>query len=129
MKKSKQLVSTTLGPAAKTDSVMHSKTMAMVMNTLHSVPPNVAHDPETVQCLMTLIMVRDLTSWKALGDPGTPSKFHLDFLVENSWHGGMWRSPYSMDSVGVYCIVMYYVKKYLLPLLALVGAIGFFLIW
>ena len=52
-KKSKQLVSMTLGPAARTESVMHSKTMALIMNTMHHVRPNVAHAPETVQSMMT----------------------------------------------------------------------------
>jgi hypothetical protein len=103
--KAKQLVSLTLGPAAKTESVMHSKTMAMVM---------------------ALIMIRDLTSRDAMGNPenveeevrGTNAK--LNFLVENAWHGGYWRSPYAMDSVGMYCIVSNYMKTFVLPLVFLV---------
>jgi hypothetical protein len=105
--KPKQLVSLTLGPAAKTDSVMHSPTMAMVMNTIEQVKPNVAHEPETVQALMTLIMIRDIKSSNALGNPANDqgdtkngTNPHMNFLVENSWHGGYWRSPYAMDSVG-----------------------------
>jgi hypothetical protein len=124
--KAKQLVSLTLGPAAKTESVMHSKTMAMVMNTIDQVKPNVAHEPETVQSLMALIMIRDLTSRDAMGNPenveeevrGTNAK--LNFLVENAWHGGYWRSPYAMDSVGMYCIVSNYMKTFVLPLVFLV---------
>ena len=48
------------GPAAKTDSVT-SPQMALVMNNMDSVCPNVAHDPETVQALMPLILIRDFS--------------------------------------------------------------------
>lgn len=113
------LVSITNGPAAKTNSVMHSKTMAFVMNHIHWVAPNVAHEPETVKELMALIMVRDLHSNHALGRPGAKMHHALDICEENAWHGGMWLSPYDAQSTGVWIYLRYYGVRFGLPLLVL----------
>ena len=51
-----------------------------VMNTMDAIKPNVAHEPETVQTMMTLIMINDITSKTALGNPNVNSTYHTDFL-------------------------------------------------
>jgi hypothetical protein len=133
-KREKQLVSITTGPAAKTESVMHAKTMALVMKNIHLVPPNVAHEPETVRALMTLVMLRDLKSNKAMGNPNSVveqgfsgdvehSQHPMAFLVENAWHGGLWRSSYALDSAGPYLVAWsLYGKAISAALLAIAGA-------
>ena len=131
MQRPKQLVSITTGPAAKTDSVMHSKTMALVMNKLEGeCPPNVAHEPLTVQSLMPLIMIRDLRSQHALGNPlgdkdndDVGSVEGMAFVVENAWHGGVWRSPFNLKYVGASIFVKHYGQRYLVPvfLLLMIG--------
>jgi hypothetical protein len=73
-------------------------------------------------------MVRDLCSSMALGNPKVEIAHPTDFLVENAWHGGMWRSPYSMESVGYYCVLKHYVTTYLVPLLLLVAGACYFLL-
>lgn len=127
-------VSITTGPPAKTDSVMHSKTMAFVMNHAHEVQPNTAHMPETVQSLMSIIMIRDCHSDKALGarntiDEDTSSSKHImEFIVENAWHGGMWCAPYDMKSAAVYLYLKHYCPSFLISLAALsVAGLLFFL--
>jgi len=111
------LVSITNGPAAKTNSVMHAKTMAFVMNHLHWIPPNVAHEPETVKELMAMIMVRDLQSSHALARPHAKTLHVLDICEENAWHGGMWLSPYEARSIGAWIYLCYYGVRFGLPLL------------
>ena len=131
--RAKQFVSITSGPAAKTESVMHSKTMSLMMNNVHRVPPNVAHEPSTVQVVMTMVLIRDLNSRHALGNPANeePSRSQFadvvatadpfDFLVENAWHGGMWRSPYGLEDCGKYIYVTVMLQR-ATPYLALAGA-------
>ena len=128
-RRAKQLVSITTGPAAKTDSVMHSPQMALVMNNMDSAcAPNVAHDPETVQALMPLILIRDLFSPRALGNPSNGEDGGkvgaMSFVSENSWHGGVWRSPYSLKAVGISIFLKVYGVRYLLPLLALAALLS-----
>lgn len=94
-------VSITVGPAAKTDSVMHSSTMAFVMNHAHKVKPNTAHMPNTVKALMSILLVRDLHASSKFSHP-------LDLVVENAWHGGMWTSPYEMKGTAVYLYLSHY---------------------
>ena len=131
-RRAKQLVSMTTGPAAKTDSVMHSPQMAMVMSNLDgSCPPNVAHNPETVQALMPLILIRDLFSVRALGNPANGKDGGnlgaMSFVAENSWHGGVWRSPYALKDVGISIYLRVYTVRYVLPLLGvmMVAAVWF----
>ena len=123
-RRAKQLVSITTGPAAKNRFSMHSPQMALVMNNMDSAcAPNVAHDPETVQALMPLILIRDLFSPRALGNPSNGEDGGkvgaMSFVSENSWHGGVWRSPYSLKAVGISIFLKVYGVRYLLPLLAL----------
>ena len=116
------MVSATNGPAAKTDSVMHARIMAICMENMELFPPNVAHEPETVQALMTSVMVRDIQSHKAYSQPSVDVPHPMDIFYENAWHGGMWQSPYGLKSVGTYIVVRHYAIRYLLPLAVTLGA-------
>ena len=118
------VVSITNGPATKTVSVMHSAQMAFVMERVHLVPPNRAYEPDTVRRLLFLLMVRDIRSRQALAQPGTALPHVLDLCEENAWHGGMWLSPYSMQSVGVYLYARHYGSR--LAGLLLLGAVAYF---
>lgn len=86
------LVSMTAGPAAKTDSVMHSPTMKVIMLNMEVVKPLIAHDPETVQALMTLIFIRDISSTVALAGGGAGHPLDLFYEVRealtNRWQHG-----------------------------------------
>jgi hypothetical protein len=125
-RRAKQLVSMTTGPAAKTDSVMHSPQMALVMSNLDGAcAPNVAHDPETVQALMPLVLIRDLFSARALGNPANGKDGGnlgaMGFVAENSWHGGVWRSPFALKDVGISIYLRVYAVRYVLPLLGVMA--------
>ena len=103
------VVSITTGPPAKTASVMSSATMRFVMERLEDVPPNVCAEPSTVQALMTMVMVRDISSEVALARPCAARNYRgrlhyfsakatkacettlmhpLDLTWENAFHGG-----------------------------------------
>jgi len=109
-------VSVTTGPGAKTESVMHAPTLALLMNSLHLFPPNHASDPETVQALLTLVMMRDLQSKKAYANPDLKLENPMDLFFENAWHGGAWRSPYDLKSIGHYVVARHYLLRFVLPL-------------
>jgi hypothetical protein len=119
-------VSITTGPPAKTYSVMHSKTMAFVMNNAHEVKPNIAHMPETVQSLMSIIMIRDVRSDKALGANVkiSDSENIMRFVLENAWHGGMWCAPYDMKSAAMYLYMKYYGPRFLAFCVLLGGVVA-----
>lgn len=108
------VVSVTNGPPALTDSVMHSPTMAVMMNNIHLFPPNTAMEPETVQALMTTIMVRDLNSKSSAA---RQCAHVMDLFMENEWDGGIWRSPYTGKSMGVYIFIRHYLLRFGIPLL------------
>jgi len=116
------IVSATNGPAAKTDSVMHAKTMAICMENMELFPPNVAHEPETVQALMTMVMIRDIMSETAYSHPSVTMDHPMDLFYENAWHGGMWQSPYGLKSVGTYVVVRHYLLRFVFPVIAAAGA-------
>lgn len=106
------LVSITNGPAAKTDSVMHSPTMKVIMLNMEVVKPLIAHDPETVQALMTLIFIRDISSPSALARPSTKLGHPMELFYDNAWDGGLWRSPYNLESAGTFIFMRHYIRLY-----------------
>lgn len=106
------LVSMTAGPAAKTDSVMHSPTMKVIMLNMEVVKPLIAHDPETVQALMTLIFIRDISSETAVAKPTSKLGHPMELFYENAWDGGLWRSPYNLESAGTFIFIRHYLRLY-----------------
>ena len=61
------------------------------MNHAHEVKPNTAHMPETVQALMSIVMVRDCHSKKAMGANTYKAEVEnlMEFIVENAWQASM----------------------------------------
>ena len=116
-------VSITCGPGAKTASIMHSPTLAIMMNNLDATaPPNMAMEPTTVQALMTMILIRDIRSPNAIARAGNALAHPMDLASENAWHAGAWRSPFDMGSVGIACFIRHYSRKY--GVVALVGVLA-----
>lgn len=96
-------VVTPMTPPCKTDSVMHSPTMARAMRGMEAFPPLRPFDPLQVSVLMTMV---SLSMIHCIDDP-----MHIDRPIapERPWqlfeacamHGGNWRVPYNQESIGV----------------------------
>lgn len=118
------IVSITNGPPARTDSVMHSKTMAFIMDNMHLVKPLAGHEPDTVTALMAIVLVRDLQSAGAAARPDAQLRHCMDVCSENAWHGGAWNAPYEMRGIGLYLYARHWGLRVLLPLLLIAVCVG-----
>uniref|UniRef100_A0A7S0MV08 Uncharacterized protein n=1 Tax=Pyramimonas obovata TaxID=1411642 RepID=A0A7S0MV08_9CHLO len=92
-------VSANMAPASKTDSVMHVKAVARAMNGMETFEPLKPFEGATASSTMAVLLVHDM------GVPQSAEKAlrhrHPMQLFEcGGVHGGLWRCPYTFDSLG-----------------------------
>jgi len=93
-------VSVNMTPMCTTHSVMHVKSVAHAVRGLQAFAPLVAYDPATARSLMALLMVYDMCSNDSPANPTVPLRNPLDIFATLGVHGGIWRCPYSQESLG-----------------------------
>ena len=93
-----QLVSNNIGPAARTESVMHAKRVAAAVEQLHHFPPNEVYDPATVCQVMAGLLVRDVCDPTAPANPSVALEHPLQLVADTAWHGGTWTAAFTLDS-------------------------------
>jgi hypothetical protein len=95
-----QLVSVNVGPATATSSVMHVRTVATALKQCHIFKPQLLFQPDIVKNVLSLLLVRDVQDRKALAQPTTPIGNPLELIADQAWHGGIWTTAYTADSMG-----------------------------
>lgn len=89
-------ISANISPPAKTQSMVGHDQVATWLNGIQAFPPMVVFDPSMARTLMTSLLVWDLICKKHI------TYHHPTMLfMENSVHGGVWRFPYDINSVGL----------------------------
>ena len=89
-------VSCPLAPPSRTDSMVSHATVSAALDGMPYLEPLVIFAQEPCRTLMTALMLHDIFQ------PKQDMKQHhhpLQLFFHNSVHGGMWRSPYLMESV------------------------------
>ena len=94
------LVSANLGPSSRTDSMMSNKFIKLAMEGMQVVQPLVAFDVQPAKTLMASLMLYDLNFKQSSANPEIRLKHPMCLFIENAVHGGSWRCPYTVDSIG-----------------------------
>jgi len=89
------VVSTPMAPSCRTESVVHNKTMAVILEGMGHWPPMEAFDPETARMAMFALLVSELTEHQP---PKLASPMHL--FARKAFHSGVWRCPFDLSSLG-----------------------------
>lgn len=100
------LVSANMAPASKTDSVMHVKTVAQAMNGMEAFEPLTAFEADTAAALMAYLLIYDLGCPTSPANPATKLDHPMMLFSSLGVHGGMWRCPWTMNSLGKASYVM-----------------------
>jgi hypothetical protein len=122
-------VSSIVAPSTATLSVIHNKNFAWAYGGM----PYFGYEifkQETCSAVLTGVLVNDLLNPDSPKNPKNKEKYGiknpLELFSTESLHGGLWRSPYKMDSIGKVSAMIYFAgeaKIYALSALALgVGA-------
>jgi hypothetical protein len=96
-------VSANVSPPAKTQSMVNHSQVAIWLNGIQAFPPMVVFDPSMARTLMTSLLVWDLTcsSSSDIASKKDIMYHPVMLFMQNSVHGGVWRFPYDLNSVGL----------------------------
>lgn len=123
-------VSSMVAPSTATASVLHNKTFGWVYGGMPYFKYEIFKQ-DTTNAVMAAMLMHDLLNPESPKNPANRSKFKMDNTIElfstQAVHGGLWRSPYKLDSIGEISALIYFTnmaKPYLLVLtVAAVSAI------
>ena len=123
-------VSTHIAPSTATKSVVHNAQFAAAYGGMHLFKPMEVFYQETSNAVMGALLIHDIRNPKAPGNPGAISFDNpLELMSYCSFHGGVWRCAYTIDSIGVVSAVVYYLNQYSFHLLSGVTLVTAYFHW
>ncbi|CAM9876612.1 unnamed protein product [Scytosiphon promiscuus] len=121
-------VSSNIAPSTATASVVSNRLFAMAYGGMHFFRPMEVFQQETSNAVMGALLLRDVADPATPSNPSLPLKNPLQLFSFGSFHGGVWRMAYTIDSIGTPSVLAYLLMwllsllKYLLLLLLIVFA-------
>lgn len=107
------VVSTNIAPSTATRSVVHNAQFAAAYGGMHHFVPMEVMYQETSNAVMGALLIHDICNDKSVSNPkGRNLKNPQELFREGSFHGGIWRMGWKMNSIGEISAVCYYVKIY-----------------
>ena len=120
-------VSSMVAPSTATISVIHNKTFAWAYGGMPYFKYEVFKQ-ETTNAVMAAMLMHDILNPATPKNPANKAKFGIDNSLElfrtQAVHGGLWRSPYKVDSLGEVSALIYFgglAAPYVAALSLLVG--------
>jgi hypothetical protein len=89
----KQIVSAPMAPATRTQNMVSNSKIASLLEGMQRIEPLVTFNVDTASTLMTAILLSQVTS------PPPKLAHPLHAMWDGSVHGGVWRCPFSPESV------------------------------
>mmetsp|Transcript_23544 Transcript_23544/g.41659 ORF Transcript_23544/g.41659 Transcript_23544/m.41659 type:complete len:786 (+) Transcript_23544:140-2497(+) len=126
-------VSSNIAPSTATKSVVSATTFKWAYGGIPYFKPYEIFDQETTNAVMTAMLVHDLSNPNAPANPnnrqkeGSVVENPMELFKYGSVHGGVWRSPYKMDSLGVVSVLIYFMggpSAFIPVVVTLVGALS-----
>ena len=78
---------------------------------------------ETSGAVMFALLLHDLRNSSSKANPSFKLDHPLQLFMHQSFHGGIWRCAFTVDSVGVPAFISYYLEAYFPVLIAIVGVL------
>ena len=130
--KNQCIVSSNIAPSTSTASVVHNRTFAWAYEGMPYFKPYEIFAPETSNAVMSVLLFFDLNDPASAGHPKNNAlvKNPNQLFSYGSFHGGVWRCAYEIDSIGEASVLLYFArcaKPYLLAVGAVAAAGGAFL--
>jgi hypothetical protein len=119
------IVSSNVAPSTSTASVVHNRTFAWAYEGMPYFKPYEIFAPETSNAVMSAILFADLNDPSSAGNPKTVHANPNQLFSYGSFHGGVWRCAYEIDSIGEASVFLYFGRlaaPYVYGVTALVGA-------
>nr|AXF92439.1 (3R)-3-hydroxyacyl-CoA dehydratase [Aurantiochytrium sp. PKUSW7] len=85
--------------------------------------------PETSSSLMLALLINDVRNPESVANPkstvSSKMKNPLELFAHNAAHGGSFRSPYSIGSIGTVSVLYYFISNYWFVITPVVGAAAY----
>lgn len=120
------IVSTNIAPSTSTASVVSNRTFAWAYEGMPYFEPYEIFAPETSNAVMSAILFSDLNDPKSAANPKTKLSNPQQLFSYNSFHGGLWRAAYEVDSIGETSVLIYFWRSSKTYLAFALGAYVFF---
>ena len=125
------IVSSNIAPSTSTVSVTQNRTFAWAYEGMPYFKPYEIFAPETSNAVMSAILFHDLHDPSSVGNPKTSIANPNQLFSYGSFHGGLWRCAYEVDSIGEASVFRYFGRlaaPYLYGTVAVgVAAVGVFM--
>jgi len=92
-------VSVNMAPSCATDSVMHVAAVARGVRGMRAFPPLNYFEPNTAKSIMAYLMIYDMCSDVSAANPKIPLKNPMEIFASLGCHAGLWRAPYTAESI------------------------------
>jgi hypothetical protein len=102
------IVSSNIAPSTSTVSVVQNRTFAWAYEGMPYFKPFEIFAPETSNAVMSAILFFDLNDTTSSGNPKTALNNPNQLFSYGSFHGGLWRCAYEVDSIGEASVFLYF---------------------
>jgi len=103
-------VSSHIAPSTSTASVVSNRQFAWAYDGMPFFQPIEIFTQETSNAVMCAILLHDLNNPKAVANPDVPLGNPLELFKHNSFHGGLWRAGYKLNSIGEVSVLVHFFK-------------------
>ena len=102
------IVSSDIAPSTSTASVGHNRTFAWAYEGMPYFKPYEIFAPETSNAVMSTLLIYDLYDNQSVSHPKVALENPNQLFSYNSFHGGVWRCAYEIDSIGEASVFLYF---------------------
>lgn len=102
------VVSSNVAPSTSTASVVQNRTFAWAYEGMPYFTPYEIFAPETSKSVMIAILFNDLNNPKSAANPKNALANPNQLFSSGSFHGGVWRCAYTIDSIGESSVLLYF---------------------
>lgn len=120
------IVSSNIAPSTSTVSVVSNRTFGWAYEGMPYFEPYEIFAPETSNAVMSAILLYDLSDSNSVANPKNKLVNPQQLFSYNSFHGGLWRAAYEVDSIGETSVLIYFWRSVKTYLAFVVGAFVFF---
>jgi hypothetical protein len=121
------IVSSNIAPSTSTVSVVHNRTFAWAYEGMPYFKPFEIATPDLSKAVMLALLAYDLNDPSSAANPKTALSNPNQLFSYGSFHGGLWRCAYEVDSIGEASVLLYFArvaKPYVMGVGALAVAVA-----
>merc|ERR1712032_905843 len=119
------IVSCNVAPSTSTVSVTSNKLFAAAYEGFVLFKALEVMKPETSSSAMLALLINDIRNPKSAANPKVKLDNPLQLMAYNAFHGGTFRAPYQIGTIGVVCVLYSFGTTYAPAWLVLAGLVGY----